>query len=100
YDREVHWIAYRDAYERSHQIARQPIGPAKLNDAVAPRPAEAMHARAAEQLRSLLASYPAPIIEPMIEVLLTYLRQEQAMLACAAEIQAAINRVLERPHAR
>src|SRR5262249_15570738 len=83
-----------------HRIARQSIGPAKLDDAVAPRPAEAMHARAADQLRAMLASYPAPIVEPMIQVLLEYLRREQSMLACAAEIQAAINRVLERPDAR
>jgi hypothetical protein len=100
YDRQVHWIAYRDAYERSHRIARQSIGAAKLDDAVAPRPAEAMHVNAADRLRGLLASYPSAIVEPMIEIVLKYLRREQAMLACAADLQAAINRVLERPGAR
>jgi hypothetical protein len=96
YDREVHWIAYRDAYERSHRLTQPAVGPAKLDDAVAPRPADALHARAAEQLRGMLASYPASLVEPMIEIVLKYLRQEQNMLAVAAALQVEINRVLDR----
>ncbi|HET9626439.1 MAG TPA: hypothetical protein VFP84_33990 [Kofleriaceae bacterium] len=100
YDRNVHWIAFRDAYARSHAIARTSIGPAELDAAVAPVAHGALHDRAADELRGLLASYPASIVEPMIDIVLGYLRREQAMLAHAAELQAQINRVLDRPAAR
>jgi hypothetical protein len=100
YDRDVHWIAFRDAYERGQRIARTSIGPAKLDDAMAPVARAAMHDRAADELRGLLAGYPTAIVEPMIEILLTYLRREQAMLAHAGALQAQINRVLDRPAAR
>jgi hypothetical protein len=66
-----------------------------------------MHLAAATQLRGILASRAArgelagpggpPDLDRIVDVLVQYLRAEQAVLASAAEIQEAINVVLERP---
>jgi hypothetical protein len=104
YDRDVHLAAYRDAYERSWRAARTPLRGPALAEEIAPCAATAAHAAAADQLRhGLAARWPlgdaaAATIEPIVSLVILYLRQEQAILGSTTEIQAAINALLERPH--
>jgi hypothetical protein len=102
YDRDVHWKAYEDAYERSWRALGTPIGAPKLMTEVIPRAEAAMHATAAAQLRrSLTARWPRrepAAIDAVVGALILYLRQEQSVLESTTAIQAAINTVLDRPH--
>jgi len=105
YDQEVHFKFYIDAYERSRRALRSPVGPARLADAIALGPKQPAHGVAAEQLRRLLAprlartadSGSGPEVDKLVDILVHYLREEQAILGAAETVQEAINRLLERP---
>jgi hypothetical protein len=106
HDRDVHRKAYQDAYERSWRALRSPVGQPTLAQAVAPVPVGPMHLEAARELRSILGARLAhgtlagtgePDVERIVDVLLQYLREEQAILASTTEIQEAINVLLDRP---
>jgi hypothetical protein len=107
YDRGVHQKAYLNAYEQSWRALRSPLGPPTLAQAIAPCPAGPMHLAAATQLRDILGarfsrgelagSGSEPPIERIVEVLVQYLREEQAILASTTQIQESINVLLERP---
>ena len=107
HDRDVHLKAYLDAYERSWRALRSPVGPPTLAQAIAPCPEGPMHLAAAHQLRGMLdarwsheeidGSGDAPDVERIVDVLIHYLREEQAILASTAEIQESLNVLLDRP---
>jgi hypothetical protein len=102
YDREVHLRAYVDAYELAWRALRAPVGAPWHAEQIVARPENAAHRTAAATLRSLLAARFAGseldgTIEPITEVLVHYLREEQAILSSATAIQAAINALLDRP---
>ena len=105
HDRDVHWKAYVDAYERSWHALRVPIGPSRLADAIAPGPVGASQRDAARQIRTLLAARSASgelaggaaAAEQIADVVIGYLREEQAILAATSEIQEEINALLDRP---
>jgi hypothetical protein len=103
HDRGVHVKGYESHYARARRAARSPVGPQTYAQAVAPRPAAAMHAAAADRLRALLRGRFSPAeladaaIEPIVDALVRYLREEQAILRSALDIQEAINALLDRP---
>ena len=103
FDREVHRKMYANAYERSWRALRTPLGRPTLDDEITPGPAEAMHRAAADQLRTLLRARFSPDeiadagIERIVEALVQYLREEQAILTSTTALQDAINTLLERP---
>jgi len=103
YDRDVHLAAYRDAYERSWCAARVPVGAPALASEIAARAAGPEHAMVAVQLRTRLgARWPlgapaAAALDLLVDVVLHYLREEQAILASTTAIQHAINALVERP---
>jgi hypothetical protein len=110
YDQDVHLKFYQDAYERSSRALRSPIGPPTLAEAIAIGPEQPMHRAAADQLRALLTERLArrelvgagstPPVERIVDVLVQYLREEQAILASAERLQEAINMLLDRPRPR
>jgi hypothetical protein len=103
FDREVHRKMYANAYERSRRALRTPVGPATLAEVLEPGPAQPMHAAAAEQLgRAFRARFPHTELddaglERVVDTLIQYLREEQAILATTLALQEAINALLERP---
>jgi hypothetical protein len=94
---------YANAYERSWRALCTPLGRPTLDAEIAPGPAQAMHGAAADQLRSLLRARFSPDeigdagIERIVEALVQYLREEQAILTSTTALQDAINTLLERP---
>jgi len=106
FDREVHRKMYANAYERSRLALRTPVGPATLAEAIEPAPAQPMHAAVAEQLRrALRARFPRTELddaglERVIDALILYLREEQAILATTLTLQESINTLLDRPRPR
>jgi hypothetical protein len=75
---------------------------ATLSERIAPD-CTMLHAGATERLRAVLrqrfggiAAIDAPAIEGIVEVLMDYLCQEQAIVRAASEIQQGINRLLGR----
>jgi actin-like ATPase involved in cell morphogenesis len=55
------------------------------------------HALAAERFRELLsAHFSATIVDSLVNILTTYVREEQAILRSATRLQATINTLLER----
>jgi hypothetical protein len=98
YDRDVHMKAYQDAYERSWRAARTPIGPRTLAEAIAPRDEDATHRAAAAELTARLDDALGGGLGAQVSaVVIAYARHEQAIVARTAEIQAAINALLDRP---
>lgn len=99
YDQDVHLKFYQDAYEQSWRGLRSPVGPPTLAEAIAPPPAGPMHAAAAQQLRDILGSRLSRdgLTDAVVDVLIRYLREEQAVLASTTEIQESINALLDRP---
>jgi len=105
HDRDVHWRAYVDAYQVSHRALRDPVGPATLAGAIAVGPLTAVQGAAARELHDLLASRAArgelaggaPAAAQIADVVIGYLREEQAILAATTRIQDAINALLDRP---
>jgi len=97
--RDVHLRAYQEAYAQAWRAARTPIRQPTLAQEIAPGPEAAIHRTAADQLRAVLGSrFPGgELVEPIVGVLIHYLREEQAILASTTEIQASINALLERP---
>jgi hypothetical protein len=105
HDRDVHWRAYVDAYQVAHRALREPVGPATLAGAIAVGPLTAVQSAAARELHDLLAARAArgelaggaPAAARIAEVVIGYLREEQAILAATTRIQDAINTLLDRP---
>jgi hypothetical protein len=102
--RDVHFEVYVDSYERSWRALREPVGPPRLTDALAPVPEGPAHRRAAERLTAAFASHGeladalgSNAIERIVTVLVALLRSQQAVLGATAAIQKAINAVLDRP---
>ena len=104
HDRDVHLKAYLDAYERSWRALRLPVGAPMLAQAIAPCPEGPMHLAAARQLRGILGTrfshgeLDGLGIGRVVDVLVRYLREEQAILASTTEIQESLNVLLDRPH--
>jgi hypothetical protein len=101
YERDVHLQVYVDGYEQAWRALRTPVGTPTLAERIAPRPENTSHLAAARQLRECLtdrlgSSY-GRIIDSIVEICVAYLREEQTILASTAELQAAINTLLERP---
>jgi hypothetical protein len=103
HDRDVHFKAYQDAYERSWQATRTRVGQPELAREVAPGPERPMHAAAADQLRGILRARFAPAelgaaeIDRIVGAVIYYLREEQAVLASTTRFQDTINALLDRP---
>lgn len=104
YDREVHRIAYADAYQRCWRALRAPVGPPSHDEATAPRPAGPEHEAARAALQAALLSGPhappAPAASAIADRIVEYLQHEQALLASVTAIQQAIDGLLERPSPR
>jgi hypothetical protein len=108
-DRRVHMVPYACAYETSWQALAAPLGQPVHGDEIAVGPQGEMHRVAANQLRAILVDRlagsqlvtgAAPAVERIIDVLVSYLREEQAVLAPVVARQAAINALLDRPRPR
>lgn len=107
YDRDVHMIVYKDCYEQAWRALPSPLGAASFEERIAPIAETAEHRALAGQLRALLAerfadsSFPgssaAQLAEQLSALFVGYLRQEQAMLGAALELQEALNTLLARP---
>ncbi|MEZ4361677.1 MAG: hypothetical protein R3B48_15930 [Kofleriaceae bacterium] len=104
YDRDIHMIAYVDAYERSRGAQTSPVSRPTLAEALARRPEDASHRAAVAQLKDVLEARltegAAACAEEMAEALVRYCREEQEILTSAGELLAAINKLLERPEAK
>jgi hypothetical protein len=103
YEREVHLQVYVDGYEQAWRALRTPVGAPTLAERIAPRPEDAAHVTAAHQLRQALGAKlgaSSAAIDSIVAICVTYLREEQAILASTAELQAAINTLLDRPPPR
>jgi hypothetical protein len=105
HERDVHLTVYRDTYEQAWRALRSPEGPPTLAERIAPCPAGPMHLAAARQLRGILGARfagtqlgGAAAIEPLVAILIQYVREEQAILRSTAALQAAINARLGRAH--
>jgi hypothetical protein len=101
---EVHLCVYADSYEEGWRALRNPAGLPKLADQLAPRPEGPLHATAAAQLRSLIASSltglelgGGQIVDRFVGIVIDYIRAEQGILAATAQHQEAINALLDRP---
>ncbi|HET9622736.1 MAG TPA: hypothetical protein VFP84_15290 [Kofleriaceae bacterium] len=98
YDRDVHMTAYQDGYERAWRAARTPLGPPTLAEAIAPRAEEAGHAAARDELaHHLEAALGGGLGAPLAQITIDFARREQAIVARTAQIQDAINALLDRP---
>jgi hypothetical protein len=107
HERDVHHTVYADAYEQAWRALRSPAGPATFAERIAPGPELPQHCAVADQLRRILTSRfsgvdaggpgGAPVVERTVEILVDYLRAEQAVLAAVTELQASINVLLDRP---
>jgi hypothetical protein len=103
YDRDVHMKAYVDQYERAWRALRVPLGAARHAEETAPVPETPAHRAIADQLRATLGTRLADselagaAVDQIVELLIGYLRAEQAVLASTTKIQNEINRLLDRP---
>jgi hypothetical protein len=100
HERGVHGTVYTDTYEQAWRALRSPVGPPTLAERIASGPERLQHSEAAGELRRLLASKLAGTelaVERIAAILVDYLREEQAILRAASELQAAINALLDRP---
>jgi len=94
----AHFDVYNAAYQQARNAATAPTGAARLAEEVAIGPAGPMHDHAADQLRALLiARLGTNEVDPLVDRIVEYLREEQAVAASAMRFQAAINAMLERP---
>ena len=100
---EVHRVVYADAYEQSWRGLAAPGGSPSHADRIAPRPMGAEHRVLAAQLRDIMtdrlvgSGLAAAEVDRVVEVVVDYVRAEQGILASTAEIQDAINALLDRP---
>jgi hypothetical protein len=99
---EVHRVVYADAYEQSWRGLRSPVGAPTLAERVAPVAERSEHRAARAELCARLGArlageLAAPAIERFADVLVHYVREEQAVLASTAALQEAINALLDRP---
>jgi hypothetical protein len=104
YERDVHFVAYKDAYERARRARLAPSGAATLEQAIAPVPGDARHAAASEQIRAALKAKLAlpelggeKLLDELTDALVRYLRVEQAIASAATSLQREINSTLARP---
>jgi hypothetical protein len=99
---EVHRVVYADAYEQSWRGLRSPAGAPAVAERVAPVAERAEHRALGAELRARLGAalageLAAPAIDRFAEVVVHYVREEQAVLASTAALQDAINALLDRP---
>jgi hypothetical protein len=107
YDRDVHVTVYKDCYEQPWKALAAPSGSPIFEERIAPVAERVEHRAAADQLRAALshhfadASFPgsdlASIVERMSHLFVSYLREEQAVLAATLELQDVLNALLDRP---
>jgi hypothetical protein len=100
--RVVHERAYADMYAQCAGGLGTPSSGAMLSERIAPTCA-AHHAGATDRLRGVLqerfcgiAAADGPVLEGMVDTLMDYFRQEQAIVRAASEIQQRINHLLGR----
>jgi hypothetical protein len=103
-ERDVHTTVYADAYDQSWRALREPVGLPRFPDVVAPVAMTADHRRAVAALTEIFAAHfpdaevdGEPLSARLATSLVSYLREEQAVLAGVAALQEAINRRLDRP---
>jgi hypothetical protein len=102
-DRAVQHRAHVDAYEQAWRALRQPVGPATLEERIAPAAERPAHRQAAGKLREILgqrffaSGLGDEVLDEIAALLMRYLRQEQSILAGVGELEDAINPLLERP---
>jgi hypothetical protein len=106
-ERDVHHIVYADAYEQAWRGLRRPVGVSTLAQRVAPCPEGAMHIAATSELRAILSSRLATTpfegidrddaIGQIVDSLVLYIREQQAILRSMMELQGTINTLLDRP---
>jgi hypothetical protein len=103
YERDVHWQVYEDCYEQPWHALRAPQGVSRLVDRIAPVAITGEHEAIATQLLALLRVRLATTglndaqISSMNDMFIRLLREEQAVLRAATELQEVINTLLERP---
>lgn len=107
HDVDVHVVVYADAYEQAWRALPAPLGPPTLAERIAPCPEAPVHLAAATQLRGLVAARlssgdfgelgTTPAVARIVDALIHYLREEQAILASTTELQSSINALLGRP---
>ncbi len=106
YDRDVHWKAYQDAYERSRRSLQRPIEAETLARAVEPLADGPEIRSAAAALRELfekrrqsgeLGGLSLESCGLLAEALAVLLRHEQAVSAVTDRILTEINTLLRRP---
>ncbi|HEY0484181.1 MAG TPA: hypothetical protein VGD37_41965 [Kofleriaceae bacterium] len=102
HEHDVHVTVYRDTYEQAWRALRSASGGPTLAERITPGPEAPMHAAAARALRDRLAarlagSAAAGLIDRIVETLVRYLREEQAILASTQDLQREINAQLDRP---
>ena len=112
YERDVHLAVYTDTYEQAWQALRSPFGAPTLAERIAPCPEAAIHSDAARRFRDVLGpqfrddDFAAPVAAPggpldqIVDILVHYVREEQAIVASTIAIQGAINTLLARPQPR
>jgi hypothetical protein len=100
--RVSHERAYADMYAQCAGGLGAPPSGAVLSERIAPTRA-AHHAGATDRLRGVLqerfcgiAAADGPALEGMVDTLMDYFRQEQAIVRAASEIQQRINHLLGR----
>ena len=106
YEHDVHVDVYTDTYEQSWRALRSPVGAATLAERIAPDPEGPRPAAVAVRLRDLVgARFSAAelralggvaALDRIVSALVLHLREEQAILRSTEDIQAEINRRLER----
>jgi hypothetical protein len=105
YERDVHDVVYADAYEQAWRGLRAPKGAATYAERIAARGDSPIFAAAAMQIRRILlarfSSSDCPefetVVERIVETLVLYLREEQAILGSSTELEETINRLMDRP---
>jgi hypothetical protein len=103
-DHEVHRVVYADAYEQAWRGLAAPVGPATLGERVAPVAHRPSHAALTTQLRGILLGRfgdhglgGVAANERFVELVMRYLRIEQAVLAGTSALQRELNARLDRP---
>jgi hypothetical protein len=97
-EREIHMAAYVTTYAHARHVARVPLGDPQLRTQIAPVGETSAHRTAARRLRHSLASrLPGGPVDRIVDVLVGYIREEQAILAAITPVVAAINTLLDRP---
>ncbi len=107
YEREVHFSAYKDAYERARKALPPTLAaasPLTLDQALVPVEESERHRVAATALRNSLQSRLSlpelggdQVLDKLVEAISLYLREEHAVVAATIPVQTKLNELLRRP---